>query len=200
MIAILQNRRNTLRGHQKMKIGIISDTHGSVTSWRDAAAKFFTAVELVLHCGDVLYHGPRNPLPDGYQPAMLAQEINAFPKPLICVQGNCDAEVDQLLLEIPLQTPYAQVFTPVWRILIHHGQRFTPETAPVWTSRFNLIISGHTHLPELVRRGETVWLNPGSPALPKTAAKIPTIALIDGPVIQLVNLKTGEIINELRHK
>jgi putative phosphoesterase len=157
-------------------------------------------VELVLHCGDVLYHGPRNPLPDGYQPAMLAEEINAFPKPVICAQGNCDAEVDQLLLDVPLQSPYAQVFTPVWRILLHHGHRFNPESAPAWINRFNLIISGHTHLPELSRRGGTVMLNPGSPALPKTAAKIPTLALIDGPVIQLVNLETGGVISELRRE
>jgi putative phosphoesterase len=180
-----------------MKIGVISDTHGSLTAWQKASL-YFEPVEFIIHCGDFLYHGPRNPLPDGYQPAKLAQTINAFPRPVICAQGNCDAEVDQFLLDLPLQSPYAQVFTPVWRILIHHGHRSTPDTAPTWTNRFNLIISGHTHLPELIRRGETVLLNPGSPALPKTAAQIPTIALIDGPVIQLINLETGGIISELK--
>jgi putative phosphoesterase len=180
-----------------VKIGVISDTHGSLTAWQNALV-YLEKVDLIIHCGDVLYHGPRNPLPDGYQPAILAREINAFPKPLICAKGNCDAEVDQYLLEIPLQAPYAQVFTPFWRILIHHGHLFDPETAPDWTKLYNLVISGHTHLPELTRRGATVWLNPGSPALPKTADMVPTIAMIDGPAIQLINLETGAVISKLK--
>ncbi|HYH05169.1 MAG TPA: phosphodiesterase [Bacillota bacterium] len=180
-----------------MKIGVISDTHGSLTAWRQVMADFFEDVELIIHCGDVLYHGPRNPLPEGYAPAELAQAVNAVRKPIICAKGNCDAEVDQMLLEIPLQAPFAQIMTPAWRIMVHHGHLWEESSLPSWTAPYNLIISGHTHLPGIIKKDGRFFLNPGSPALPKNQDKTPTVALIEDTAIQLCNIRTGQILQQV---
>jgi uncharacterized protein len=180
-----------------LKIGVISDTHGSLTMWQQVMAHYFKKVDLIIHCGDVLYHGPRNPLPKGYAPAELAQAINMVRQPMIFAKGNCDAEVDQLLINFPLQAPFAQVFTPQWQILVHHGHSLSENELPTWTEPYNLIISGHTHLPILKQKGSCVLLNPGSPALPKNEEKAPTVALIDNQTIQIWNIQTGQRIQEL---
>jgi putative phosphoesterase len=174
-----------------MKIGVISDTHGSLTAWQQAW-RYLRQADLIIHCGDLLYHGPRNPLPEGYAPAELAQTINQTTQPLIIAKGNCDADVDQLLINFPIQTPYTQVFTPRWRILVHHGHTLGPTTLPAWANSYNLIISGHTHLPGIVKREERLFLNPGSPALPKNAGRTSTVALVDDEAITIINLATGE--------
>lgn len=180
-----------------MKIGVISDTHGSLAAWRRVMTDFFGDVDLIIHCGDILYHGPRNPLPEGYAPAELAQAINASRPPIICAKGNCDAEVDQMLLEIPLQAPFAQILTPVWRIMAHHGHFWEEGNLPSWTAPYNLIISGHTHLPGIVQKDGRFFLNPGSPALPKQKDRIPTVAVIADTAIQLWNIRTGQILEQV---
>jgi uncharacterized protein len=174
-----------------VKIGVIGDTHGSLTAWQQAW-RYLEQVDLIIHCGDVLYHGPRNPLPEGYAPAELAQAINGITQPVIFAKGNCDAEVDQLLVNFSIQIPYAQVFTPRWRILVHHGHTLNPMDLPAWTNGYNLIISGHTHLAGIVRQDTRICLNPGSPSLPKDAGRTPTIALIDNREISIINIASRE--------
>ena len=180
-----------------MLIGIISDTHGSLTAWRLAYEKFFRDVDLIVHCGDVLYHGPRNPLPEGYDPKSLAAELNSLQKPMIVVRGNCDAEVDQMVLEYPLESPYAHIIIPEMKILVHHGHNYSPETLPLKVKNLYIVISGHTHVPEIRQVQDRIYLNPGSPALPKNDAKIPTIALIDTREIKILNINTGETVEHL---
>jgi putative phosphoesterase len=174
-----------------VKIGVISDTHGSLTAWQKALV-YLEKVDLIIHCGDVLYHGPRNPLPEGYAPAELARAINRTTQRIVFAKGNCDAEVDQLLVDFPIQAPYTQIFTPRWQILVHHGHTLENANLPAWTDGYNLIISGHTHLPGISRQASRVLLNPGSPSLPKNAERIPTIALIDEADIKIINLATGK--------
>ncbi len=182
-----------------MNIGIISDTHGSVTAWREAYQKYLQKTDLIIHCGDVLYHGPRNPLPEGHDPKSLAVELNSLTKSLVIVQGNCDAEVDQMVLDYPLESPYAHIYTPEWKILAHHGHHWTPESTPAKISSFyDIIISGHTHVPEIRKIGQTLYLNPGSPALPKNEEKTPTIALMDQTKIQIIDIRNGQTVDEFR--
>ncbi|HHW29057.1 MAG TPA: phosphodiesterase, partial [Syntrophomonadaceae bacterium] len=90
-----------------MRIGIISDTHGSLSSWQKVMSTLFRDVDLIIHAGDLLYHGPRNPLPDNYQPRGVAEAVNSLTVPFVIAQGNCDAEVDQMMINWPLQAPYA---------------------------------------------------------------------------------------------
>lgn len=161
-----------------MKIGIISDIHGSLTAWEKAWDLYFYDTDLIINCGDILYHGPRNPLPAGHNPAKLAEALNACSVPILCAKGNCDAEIDQMLLNFPIESPYLHCYIDNKRILVHHGHH--PESlAEKVLNDYDIIISGHTHLPLLEQRGKQLYLNPGSPSLPKTNEKIPTVAIIE---------------------
>ncbi|NLM36511.1 MAG: phosphodiesterase [Firmicutes bacterium] len=177
-----------------MRIGVISDTHGSVGAWQKAYDLFLRQTDLIIHCGDLLYHGPRNPLPVEYKPNELCAIFNTLEKPIVFVRGNCDAEVDQMVLDYPLESPYAHIFTERWRILVHHGHQ---NLLPAKTKTFNnLIISGHTHLPVIKKENGVIYLNPGSPALPKDEPKTPTIAVIDEEAIVIWNIETGKEIEK----
>lgn len=180
-----------------MKIGIISDTHGSLAAWQCAFNRFFSTADLIIHCGDVLYHGPRNPLPEGYDPAGLAAALNELTVPILFAKGNCDAEVDQMVLKHPIEAPYIHCYLPDLRILVHHGHLFTPDSLPApTTAAYNLVISGHTHLPEITHTAGATWLNPGSPSLPKTADKEPSIALLENRHLRIIQLRTEKTIAE----
>jgi len=183
-----------------VKVGVLSDTHGDVQSFRKAVEGPLAGVELMLHAGDVLYHGPRNPIVDGYDPPALADALNSLGVPLIIAKGNCDADVDQLVLDVPIESPYAQVYLDGLRIVVNHGDRWTDEEAIELMTRWgvDLFISGHTHVPKLERYESFLWLNPGSPSLPKAMQgrePIPTVAVIEDETVSIVSLdgeKTAE--------
>ncbi len=181
-----------------MRIGIISDTHGSVNAWVEAL-DLFAGVDLIIHAGDVLYHGPRNPLPESYEPSRLAALINDAPVPVIIARGNCDAEVDQVLVNWPLQAPYAFIQAGSLRLLVNHGHTMTTGQmlAEAQRNRANLFIYGHTHLPEVSRSGGVLLLNPGSPSLPKDEQKTATVAVADtGGGVRIIALKTRQVMAE----
>lgn len=181
-----------------MKIGIISDTHGSISAWQKAYQNFLHETELIIHCGDVLYHGPRNPLPKGYEPKRLAEALNSLSKPLIFVRGNCDSEVDQMVLEYPLDSYSSQIITPELKILVHHGHHSFPETLRrKIAATYDVVISGHTHLPGLKKEEGLLFLNPGSPALPKNQEETPTIAILEteNKEILIWNIENGKQVS-----
>jgi hypothetical protein len=182
-----------------MRIGIISDTHGSVNAWFQAL-DLFGGVDLIVHAGDVLYHGPRNPLPESYEPRRLATLINEAPAPVIIARGNCDAEVDQVLVNWPIQAPYAFIQAGSLRLLVNHGHTMTPEQMISQAQRYraNLFVYGHTHLPEICRSGGVILLNPGSPSLPKDEQKTATVAVADtGSGVRIISLQTGQVLDEV---
>lgn len=179
-----------------MKFLAISDIHGSVTAF-EKSVQLVPSCDLILNAGDVLYHGPRNPLPEGYNPKKLAEAINELSIPFICAAGNCDAAVDQVLLSVPIQAPYAFVCVEDMRILVTHGHEASDdelmELAKKW--KINIVVTGHTHVKRLEKKGEITFVNPGSCALPKDG--IPSIALIEDSIIKLINIDNGEIIKSL---
>ena len=184
-----------------MKIGVISDTHGDVETFRAAIEGPLANVELLLHAGDLLYHGPRNPMVAGYEPPALAEALNALEVPLIIAKGNCDSDVDQLVLDVPIQAPYAHVYADGLRILVNHGDIWGDEETVELMTRWGveLFISGHTHTPKLERHGKLLWLNPGSPSLPKAqGGREPegTVALIDQRDVRIVGLNGEEVARE----
>lgn len=152
---------------------MISDTHGGLLSWKKFAERFLGEADLLIHAGDVLYHGPRNPLPEGYDPKGLAEELNSLKIPLVFSRGNCDADIDQLLLRHPLSFPYAYCFVNGFRIMVTHSL----EETKVEDFQVDLVILGHTHVPVIERKGTVLFLNPGSIALPKGIR--PSFAAID---------------------
>jgi putative phosphoesterase len=184
-----------------MRIGVLSDTHGDVESFRRAIAGPLTDVDLLLHAGDVLYHGPRNPMVAGYAPPTLAEALNALQAPVVIAKGNCDSDVDQLVLDVPIQAPYAHVFADGLRIVVNHGDRWTDEETVALMTRWgvDLFISGHTHLARLERHGSLLWLNPGSPSLPKAKEgqePVGTVAVIGDGRVRIVTLDGGEVAVE----
>lgn len=183
-----------------MKVGIISDTHGHENRWQLAFDKHFHDADLIIHSGDVLYHGPRNPMLEDYSPAGLAEKINQCPVPVIIAKGNCDSEVDAMVLEGPVQTPYAYVMLDGFRIVATHGHTVETDAEKEAMARHlkaDLFISGHIHTTVLEKRGDTVFLNPGSPSLSKREDKRSTVAVLTDEKIEIVDIDNDEVLMSL---
>ncbi|MDS1029876.1 phosphodiesterase [Bacillota bacterium LX-D] len=182
-----------------MRIGIVSDTHGDLNAWETITEGLLKEVELILHAGDILYHGPRNPLVKGYQPKELAQVLNEFPIPILAARGNCDTDVDQMVLNFPIASPYLFTFLNNKRVLVDHGYRLsTEELVQLCTKwKIDLCITGHTHIALLEKKGDTVYFNPGSCSLPKGTG-IPSVGIWDNNELKLLNIYSGDILAEIQ--
>ena len=178
-----------------MKLGIISDLHGHEMAWQNACDKFFGGADLILCAGDVLYHGPRNPMKADYNPMGLATRINSSEIPVIIAKGNCDSDVDASCLEVPIQAPYAYVVYEGLCIIVTHGDAVMTDEAKDQMAQHlkaDLFISGHIHTTVLEKRGKTVFLNPGSAALSKREDGRNTCAVLEDGVITIYDIATGE--------
>ena len=180
-----------------MKIGIISDTHGHEGAWQTAFDKAFHDADMILHAGDVLYHGPRNPMKADYNPAGLVGKINNCPVPVIIAKGNCDSSVDASCLELPVQAPYAYVVYEGLRIIVTHGDSVMTDAEKDEMAahlKADLFISGHIHTTVLEKRGQTVFLNPGSAALSKREDGRNTYAVLEDRTIRIYDIDTDEVL------
>ncbi len=151
-----------------MKYLICSDIHGSA-----AAAGLLIGWFEKLRCdrlvilGDTLYHGPRNPLPPGHDPKGVVDLLNPYADRIVACRGNCDAEVDQMLLAFPTMGDTALIVDDGVRLVASHGHVYSPERLPP-LSPGDVFLSGHTHVQMLEKNADGVVLcNPGSAALPK---------------------------------
>lgn len=168
------------------RIGIMSDTHGSFPAW-EAALKVFEDVDIILHAGDILYHGPRNVIPGGYTPMDLANAINSYKGTLMIARGNCDADVDGMVIERVLP-PCVSLWWNGKKILMMHGDNFPLLRQMAFTHNVELAISGHTHIASVVRERNTIFLNPGSTTIPK--GKDPaSVAVADCGGISIITLE-----------
>jgi len=150
-----------------MKLMFASDIHGSLPATERVLSLFAeSGARYLVILGDVLNHGPRNALPEGYAPADVATCLNSVADRIIAVRGNCDSEVDQMLLHFPLTAPWQQVLTPGQRLFLTHGHLFGPDNVPA-LSAGDVLVYGHTHIPVAVRKGEIFHFNPGSVSIPK---------------------------------
>ena len=150
-----------------MKIMFASDIHGSSARAQKIADTYARegADRLVL-LGDILYHGPRNPLPEEYNPQKVAQILNLLKQDILCVRGNCDSEVDQMLLDFPIMAPYALLEADGHTMFLTHGHLYNEEQLPP-IKEGDIFINGHTHVPCAVQKNKNIFLNPGSVSLPK---------------------------------
>lgn len=179
-----------------MKIGIIADTHGNLEGWK-RAWEILQDSDVIFHCGDVLYHGPRFDPVAGYNPRALAEALNQCPVPLLIAQGNADADVDTLFVHLPMQSPYVFAQIEGKRILATHGHREPlekcVERCQMW--RIDYLFTAHIHIPQFNVYGSLIHINPGTPTYPlateKKLARPTCAAIVDGDV-QFWALDTGE--------
>lgn len=159
-----------------MKILIASDIHGSAKWCRELLAAYRReGAQKMLLLGDILYHGPRNPLPDEYSPKDVAEMLGGIKSEIICVRGNCDSEVDQMVLPFPITADYAAVYADGVNMYLSHGHREVP---PLGVD--DVYITGHTHVPLKDRSEGFLHLNPGSVSLPKEGSGHGYILFDDG--------------------
>ena len=174
-----------------MKYLIASDIHGSAY-WTE---RLCTAIESeqpdrIVLLGDLLYHGPRNDLPRDYAPKRVIPLLNALADRIIAVRGNCDAEVDQMVLHFPILSDSALLVLDGLTIHATHGHIHGPDTPPP-LRQGDILLCGHFHVP--VRRdcGRYTYLNPGSVALPKENSPHSCMVLEDGQFTWL-DVVTGQ--------
>lgn len=177
-----------------MKVGIISDTHGCVETWKKVFNTYFQDADLIIHAGDVLYHGPRNNIPAEYNPNQLAESLNNCPIPIITACGNCDAEVDGMVLNFPIQSPYTYLMLNGLRIVVTHGHNLTDKTKQELAHRLktNIFVTGHTHIAAMEKINGIIYVNPGSPGMTKRSDGLGTIAWINDNKVEILEIAAGQ--------
>ena len=149
-----------------MKIMVASDIHGSAyyCEWLIENYKKSEAQRLLL-LGDILYHGPRNDLPKDYDPKKVAELLNEYKDDIMCIKGNCDSEVDDMVLSFPVTAEYAVLFDGERMIFATHGHRYNIDNIPPMKTG-DILLYGHTHVPLCTAKRGVNIMNPGSVSIP----------------------------------
>lgn len=176
-----------------MKILIASDLHGDAERCSTLLERFRgEGAERFILLGDILYHGPRNDLPPGYAPKRVIELLNPLAEKIICVRGNCDAEVDGMVLDFDVLTP-KKIFKINGLLLIlthgHHLDTVASDSAAA-------VLYGHTHIPAKERRGSQWFLNPGSTSIPKEKS-VYSYMTLDGRTFEWKRLIDGAVYDTL---
>lgn len=163
-----------------MKLMIASDLHGSIACVEKLMKRMDEEKpEKLLLLGDLLYHGPRNALPMQYDTAGVAELLNERRDSLLCVRGNCDTEVDQMVLTFPILSDTCMLHADGLTLFATHGHRFNRWAMPP-LSPGDILLHGHTHIPENGICGDNRILNPGSVSIPKGGSKNSYMSYEDG--------------------
>ena len=177
-----------------MKLMIASDIHGSALYCSRMLEAFDReGADRLLLLGDILYHGPRNDLPDGYAPKEVISMLNERKEDLLCVRGNCDSEVDQMVLEFPIMAEYCLLVFPCGNgkdtvtVFVTHGHEYNTYHLPPLKDG-DVLLHGHTHIPAsediLCFDGRKYqYLNPGSVSIPKEGSAHSYMVFEDGKFI-----------------
>lgn len=171
-----------------MKYLLVSDIHGSLPALERVLHVFEqTHCDLLCLLGDILNYGPRNGLPEGLDPQGIVQCLKPYADRIVAVRGNCDSEVDQMLLPFPIMSDYVLLVDEGKRLFLTHGHVWNPEKMPALGVDF--FVYGHTHLPYVQegKDGRPTLCNLGSPTFPK-GGNPPTLGIYEHGVIRLVEL------------
>ena len=177
-----------------MKYMIASDIHGSAFYCRKLLEAFEAsgANRLVL-LGDILYHGPRNDLPKEYAPKEVLAMLNGCKDRIYCVRGNCDTEVDQMVLDFPIMADYGLFVIDGRTLYATHGHVYNQDNLPPMKAG-DILVHGHTHVLRADQCGEITILNPGSVSIPKEGNP-PTYAILEDGVFRILDFE-GRVIKE----
>lgn len=175
-----------------MKFLIASDIHGSAYFCELLIKKIEEEkVDKVILLGDILYHGPRNDLPRDYSPKKVIEMLNPLKDKLLCVRGNCDTEVDQMVLNFPVLADYAVI--PVGDKIIYatHGHNYNEQKLPP-LAKGDILLNGHTHVPKCTEHEDFIYMNPGSVSIPKENSAH-SYMILENNEFLWINLENGEI-------
>lgn len=150
-----------------MKLMIASDIHGSAYFCRRLAEQFEAErADKLLLLGDILYHGPRNELPREYAPKLVIEILGTINEKILCVRGNCDTEVDQMVLNFPVLADYAALLLDGRFFYATHGHKYNIDS-PLPMAEGDILLYGHTHVPMCEQRDGRIFANCGSVSIPK---------------------------------
>ena len=166
-----------------MKLVVASDIHGSALYCRKFldCYKKENADKLIL-LGDILYHGPRNDLPEEYAPKKVIEMLNDIKDEILCVRGNCDTEVDQMVLKFPILADYAFLYWRDKMVFVTHGHNFNLKNLPM-LKKGDILLHGHTHIPACEKNDLCTYINPGSVSIPKENSAHSYIVITDDEII-----------------
>ena len=168
LLSSIKNRNCENSGMESyMKWMIASDIHGSEYYCRKLLEAYDREkAERLLLLGDILYHGPRNDLPKEYNPKKVMELLNARKQDILCVRGNCDSQVDQMVLEFPILADYSIITDGKTVIYATHGHCYHENNLPP-LQKGTILLQGHTHVPKCIEYEDYVSINPGSVSIPK---------------------------------
>lgn len=179
-----------------MKYLIFSDIHGSAETTEQILNIFKEKkCDQMIILGDYIYHGPRNPLTQQYNSMKVAELLNAYKDKIIGVRGNCDSEVDQMVLDFPCGNDYALICDNGVNIFATHGHIYGPSNLPTFTS-IDLLLYGHTHVYEISKKDDTILCNPGSITLPR-GGNPPTYAIYENRNLTIYDFNTDEALKSI---
>jgi uncharacterized protein len=180
----------------ELKLGFISDTHGGFLETLEAL-EVLNDAEKICHLGDVLYHGPRNDLPKTYNPKKLAEQLSQR-QDIIYVRGNCDADVDEMVLEHDLSKKSTIVEFDRYKFFLIHGYEETEEERIQKAKELgcHVVVSGHTHIKVLEEKNGMIVLNPGSTTIPKDGSR--SCAYYENGEIVLWDLDKHVVIKKMK--
>ncbi|MBQ7379722.1 MAG: phosphodiesterase [Clostridia bacterium] len=174
-----------------MKLLIASDLHGSADSCAKLCEKFSqSGADTLVLLGDVLYHGPRNDLPTGYAPKKVIPMLGAIADKIVCVRGNCDAEVDGMVLDFDVLTASKTITDGDLVMYLHHGHHDLPDLAPG-----TVVLYGHTHVLDCREENGLVLLNPGSTTIPK-GGNPPTYMIYENRTFTVFDFDGREVLKK----
>ncbi|MHA2940010.1 phosphodiesterase [Vibrio sp. RC27] len=179
-----------------MKLFIASDIHGSEAATKELITAFLEsgASQLIL-LGDLLNHGPRNPIPESYNPVAVSEILNQYADRIIAVRGNCDSEVDQMLLNFPIMSDLAWVLLEDGRrLVLTHGHVYHAAQLPP-VSRQDVLMHGHTHIPVAEHIESCYLFNPGSVTFPRNGFS-PSYGILDCKQLSVLTFE-GEVLRSV---
>lgn len=177
-----------------MKLMIASDIHGSLTFCQQLVDRYNEEnCDKLILLGDVLYHGPRNDLPEGYNPKGVIALLNGMSQEILCVRGNCEAEVDNMVLDFDVLGEYALLFNNGRTFFLTHGHKFNPQNPPK-LKKGDVLFNGHTHVSKIEECGDFIYVNPGSVSIPKENTPRGYIILTDDKITH--KALDGDIVTE----
>lgn len=177
-----------------MKLFFMSDIHGSSYYLRKAIEAYEREkCDYIIILGDALYHGPRNSLPKEYDPKAVAEVLNSHKNNIIAVRGNCDSEVDQMLISYPMMSDYSVILYNNRRLFLTHGHIYNKNNL-LNIDKNDVLIHGHTHIPLAEKEDGKIILNPGSISLPKNNNPN-SYAILENDIFTVKNLDGDSFIS-----